>query len=120
MLNWRGTMTSDLAKRLRNLADLCFGVGDAESAPIWEAATEIERLTADNAALTARVAELEVALKPFAEITPSSLYPSDGSEGEPYGVYLAVGCPQTDWDFSGRDLARARAALTRTAKGEPT
>jgi len=56
----------------------------------------------------------EAALKPFAAIKPSTLYPSDGSEGEAYIVALAVEPEKTD--FTGLDLARARAALSAPAQ----
>jgi hypothetical protein len=67
------------------------------------AATAIEALVAENEAMRR-------ALEPFAKITPSSLYPADGSEAEEYMVLLRSG-----WGnpvaFTGVDLARARAAL---------
>lgn len=60
-----------------------------------------------------RIKVLEEALRPFAAITPSSLYPDDGSENE---VYIAL--LKDPWDnhacFTGGDLARARALLSPT------
>ena len=65
------------------------------------------------------VRRLREALEPFARLTPSSLYPADGSEAEAYVVVLATLQPV---DFTGADLARARAArssqiLPPTLKG---
>ena len=51
------------------------------------------------------------ALEPFAKIVPSSFYPADGSEGEKYWVLLHTSDAGHS-DFTGADLARARAALT--------
>jgi hypothetical protein len=59
----------------------------------------------------ARVAELEEALKPFAKIKPSSFYPEDGSESEGYGVVLTYHQAGEGADFTGKDLANAKAAL---------
>lgn len=61
------------------------------------------------AAHKARIETLEAALRPFAEITPSTLHPDDGREAEPYSIVLAH--PKDEGDFTGADLARARAAL---------
>ena len=58
------------------------------------------------AALEARTKALE----PFAKIEPSSFYPADGSEGEKYWVLLHTSS-DGHFDFTGADLARARAAL---------
>lgn len=52
------------------------------------------------------------ALAVFAAIEPSSGVAQDGSENEPYQVFLAC---RDRYDFTGKDLARARAAL---GKGE--
>jgi hypothetical protein len=61
-------------------------------------------------ALLTRIEVLEKALRPFAEIVPSSFCPADGSEAEPYCVLLApyAGNPV---EFTGADLARARTAI---------
>lgn len=52
------------------------------------------------------------ALKPFAAITPSSLYAADGSDQEQYIVML-----KDDWgnpaELTGADLALARQALSQ-------
>lgn len=53
------------------------------------------------------------ALEPFAKITPSSFYPEDGSEAEHYRVVLCDGSQAHD--FTGADLARARAARVKAA-----
>lgn len=62
-----------------------------------------------------RIEELEAALRVFAAITPSSLHPADGSEAEAYVIMLhdpkMLGQSGTP-DFTGADLARARAALS--------
>jgi len=55
------------------------------------------------------IAELAAALKPFAAITPSSIFAEDGSEAEKYGITLASA---SNFDFTGGDLARARAVLS--------
>ena len=52
------------------------------------------------------------ALAVFAAIEPSSGVAQDGSEDEPYQVFLAC---RDRYDFTGKDLARARAVL---GKGE--
>lgn len=72
-----------------------------------EAAAEITRLRSDNQ-------KLREALEPFAKVTPSSLFPDDGSEAEEY--WLLCGTKEDSGisngpDFTGADLARARAAL---------
>lgn len=59
--------------------------------------------------LLAEIRMLRAALKPFAAIVPSSFNAPDGSEGEQYRTFLAYNPMETD--FSGADLARARAAL---------
>lgn len=65
-----------------------------------------------------RIAVLERALKPFAAITPSSLYPEDGSENERYTVRLHDSSRHADeHDFTGADLALARLALSNTEEG---
>ncbi len=88
------------------------------------AVAECQRLRAlyDAAEARATAAErerdaLREALRPFANIVPSTLYPADGSENEGYCVLLAPkhGNPV---EYTGRDLARARAAFTAT--GDPT
>ena len=58
----------------------------------------------------ARIAALESALEPFAKIVPSSLYSPDVCENEEYVVTLKrdYGNPA---EFTGADLARARATL---------
>lgn len=58
------------------------------------------------------MADLVEALAPFAAIKPSSLYPDDGSEAEEYVVILKGGHGNPA-EFTGADLARARAALSR-------
>lgn len=69
-----------------------------------------------NANLIAAAPDMYAALKRFAAIVPSSLYPADGSEAEPYCILIApqAGNPV---EFTGADLAAARAAL---AKALPT
>lgn len=64
----------------------------------------------------ARIKALESALRPFARIKPSTFYPEDGSEAEPYCVLIAPpkGNPV---EFTGADLARARNALKGTDNG---
>lgn len=61
--------------------------------------------------LQERNRKLEEALKPFAAVVPSSLYPGDGSEAEEYVVTLR-GCFSNQPEFTGADLARARALLS--------
>ena len=59
------------------------------------------------------VLEAADALEPFAKIAPSSLYAEDGSEAERYCVVLSDGSQAHD--FTGADLARARAVRTKAA-----
>ncbi len=58
--------------------------------------------------MMAHLAKLRGALKAFAHIKPSSLYPSDGSEQEGYRIYLAG--DKGPIEFTGLDLALAREA----------
>jgi hypothetical protein len=64
-----------------------------------------------------RIAELEKALAPFAKIVPSSCYSEDGSEGEGYIAILLDSSTISDMpdepEFTGEDLARARALLLK-------
>src|SRR5688572_6185876 len=47
------------------------------------------------------------AIRPFAAIRSSALYPEDGSEKETYRIFLDKEKP----DFTGEDLAKIRQAL---------
>lgn len=64
-------------------------------------------------AAESRIRELEEALRPFAAIEPSSGVSQDGKEDEPYQVFLAY---RDRFDFTGKDLARARAAFSQEEK----
>jgi hypothetical protein len=69
--------------------------------------------------LRSQLQKLREALEPFAKIEPSSFYPSDGSEEEGYtvipdGKAEDVGISSGP-DFTGADLARARAVLQETS-----
>jgi hypothetical protein len=98
------------------MTDIDFDDGCAEVARLQ---AEIERLRLELAQaklfedaaanLEAEILRLRAALRPFANIKPSTLYPDDGSEEETYGVILD--CKSIKPDFTGADLARARAAL---------
>jgi hypothetical protein len=103
---------ADITERLRRAAPFMRASGKAgivgqHAETAEEAAEEITRLRRQNQ-------ELREALKPFAAIVPSSLYPDDGSESEEYflccGTADDVGISNGP-DFTGADLARARAAL---------
>ena len=61
--------------------------------------------------LQERIIVLQTALKPFAAIKPSSFNAEDGSENEGYTVILSRNLGPEKLDFTGADLARARAAL---------
>ncbi len=69
-----------------------------------------EALSEHNGTQAERIKRLEEALRPFAGIKPSSLHLENGSDAEPYVVTLKAyyGNPA---EFTGADLARARAAL---------
>lgn len=68
-------------------------------------------------AAVAEVERLRAALAPFAKIKASTFYTSEGKETEKYTVHLHT--PGWEWDFTGEDLAAARAALSpRTVQGE--
>ena len=54
------------------------------------------------------------ALRPFANVIPSSFFPFSGSDKERYLVVLA---PEDEHDFTGEDLRRAREAL-KALEGE--
>ena len=58
--------------------------------------------------LTAKAEALAEALRPFSRIEPSGFYAEDGSEAE---AYIAVLAGPADGEFTGEDLATARAAL---------
>ena len=66
-----------------------------------------------------RIEELEAALSVFAAIKPSDLHPADGSEAERYVIMLhdpkALGQGAKP-DFTGADLARARAAIAKAER----
>lgn len=66
----------------------------------------LEKERAEHA--EAQLAEARKALEPFAKIKPSTACAEDGSEAEPYRVFLAA---RDDFDFTGADLAAARRAL---------
>jgi hypothetical protein len=73
-----------------------------------------EDLNRKLAARDAHIAELQEALKPFAKIAPSTCFPSDGSEGEEYVVFLKTG-HDSPAEFTGADLKRARDAFYKAA-----
>jgi hypothetical protein len=90
-------MTDNLVARLRN------------QVPGWNDEAAVGALLLEAAE---RIEELEAALKPFATIKPSSLFAADGSENEEYVTSLYNGKRMLgDPEFTGKDLARARAAL---------
>jgi hypothetical protein len=62
-----------------------------------------------------RIATLERALAPFAKIRPTSFSAADGSEAEPYEVHVSL---NAHVDFTGADLARARAAFPTCSRPE--
>jgi len=64
-----------------------------------------------------QIATMREALKPFSAIKPSTFYPQDGSEAEPYLVILKGSSRDTP-DFTGADLARARDAIRSLSPGE--
>ncbi len=82
----------------------------------WIFAAPIERvrglreLALAFPALLARLQAAEEALRPFAKIGPSCFYPEDGSEAEVYTAVLWDGVALQD--FTGADIARARAYFT--------
>lgn len=79
--------------------------------------TKYNELHATRAeAAEARIAELEAGRMPFASITPSSLFPEDGSEFEAYIVTLK-GSYGNPCEFTGADLARARALPAPSKNG---
>jgi hypothetical protein len=53
-------------------------------------------------------------IRPFAAIEPSSFFSADGSEAEGYTVSLSG---EARTDFTGHDLARARAFLSKIESG---
>jgi len=66
---------------------------------------------AANALLIAENRRLKNAIAPFAKIKPSSFYPDDGSENEPYVVMLAKKSFAIDPDFYAMDLVKAKKAI---------
>lgn len=109
------SMIADFQQRLDALiADLADAHAQKES---WYALAtrrqrELNEATATIARLSAKVEAAREALAPFARIRPSSFHPADGSESEAYTIILKSlwGNPQ---DFTGGDLALARAALAK-------
>jgi len=63
--------------------------------------------------LRAELDEAREALKPFANIEPSSFYAKSGYEAEGYSVILSA---EGRVDFTGVDLARARAFIDKAGK----
>jgi hypothetical protein len=61
--------------------------------------------------LHAKIEKLQAALTPFAKIKPSTFHPADGRENEGYLAYVVI---DQRIDFTGADLAQARAALEET------
>jgi hypothetical protein len=80
--------------------------------PLGKSPEEAVRLWNTRSPVEDARGELVEALRPFAAIKPSSLYSDDGSEGEEYLVLLR-GDHANQAEFTGKDLARARAALER-------
>ena len=66
--------------------------------------------------LKAEVKEAREIIELFAKIKPSSLYPRDGSENELYCVVLKQDYGNRG-EFTGADLARARAFLKEKDNG---
>lgn len=58
--------------------------------------------------LLALVKEMDEALKPFADLIPSTLYAEDGSEHESYTIILFDPKEYNAPDFTSDDFARAR------------
>lgn len=81
-----------------------------------EAAASHADLIASLEKAEAENARLREALRPFARIKPSSFYPQDGSEAEPYVVVLAR--PHERPDLYGTHLARARALTAHPVQGD--
>lgn len=71
---------------------------------------ELTQARSDLAAKERRIEALETALRPFAQIVPSSFAAPDGSEAEEYCAILRGGYGNPP-DFTGADLACARATL---------
>lgn len=83
-----------------------------------EAERIINDLLRQGRELEKRALSAEAALSPFAALTPSSLYPADGSENEGYTLLLADGHynpRRTTPDFTGQDMAAARAHFDKYA-----
>lgn len=63
--------------------------------------------------LQAENERLVAALRPFAAVRCSSLYPRNGSDGDGYRVYLAHAGDQWPTDFTGLDISRAMQIVER-------
>ena len=92
---------NDLVQRLRATADTVATTNHSAWFLYTQTADRIE-------ALTAKAEALAEALRPFSRIEPSGFYAEDGSEAE---AYIAVLAGPADGEFTGEDLATARAAL---------
>lgn len=101
------TAAYDGTKRL--VGEVLNEVVDIGSGSFW-----LNVVRPEDAAKDARIAELEEALRPFAAIEPSSFCAPDGSEREGYSIFLWSGVSpgKPEPDFTGADLAKARAALS--------
>lgn len=100
------------------LQDLRESVSAADAGGLLTLGARFNAAIARIEALEAENARLKEALKPFAAMPPSSFFAKDGSEAEGYTFalhdqHIAI----LYWrkpdlpDFTGMDLARARAAL---------
>ena len=74
-------------------------------------------LEAERDRLRAEVAELVGALAPFARIQRSTLHAT--ADDEAYHVFLRGAVRGSTTEFTGQDIARARAVLAKHAAKEP-
>lgn len=86
---------------------------DAEA---WRAHWHKRAIVAES-----RVAELEAALKPFANIKPSTLYSDEDNEAYTVVLTSEINMPEDDprspVDFTRFDIIRARAAIKKQDGG---
>ena len=85
------------------------------SSSLADDASPRERSQPDTEILRSQLNEAVEIIRPFAAIEPSSLFSANGSEAEGYIVSLSG---EARTDFTGHDLARARAFISKIDIGK--
>lgn len=105
---WHGGVGGQMITN--GVCDKCWGSGDAHRP--WPSRRKMESQAATIDRLTARIAKLEKALKPFAAMAP--VFPDDTG----YVVCRVRACDDLDLKITGADLhAAARTTLEASGRG---